>query len=387
MIKLHAFLGPLLNGLDAVDSAISNFYFDAIEAIKTRDDFSEYEGREFLLGPFINLKNRNAEGLAPIHHAIKTGNKLAFEWLMQNPRVDVNVTLLSEIESWNPAHCAIVYKNPFALEELMKAGVQINQKDSAKMTPLAYLEDDLSAKSLLFKIIDAEEFDLSAKIGDFGRSYSHFWARDSTLNVLGHALNRDSSLLGPSDSNGVTPLMVAAENGQEATVKMLLSRGASYKARDSRGRSALHRAAASGNAQICKSLLFALEDAQWTSIEGTPTPLSFDQTLSTDEEGMSPLMEAVSRSHLEVIEVLLDLLHPDSDSDSASDSFLDLHSSKTGDTALHLAVKADSSHNQLEMVRLLLKKGAFADAVNFEGKKPVDYANSQEIIDALQFDV
>ena len=141
------FLGPLFNGLDAVDSAISNFYFDAIEAIKTRDDFSEYEGREFLLGPFINLKNRNAEGLAPIHHAIKTGNKLAFEWLMQNPRVDVNVTLLSEIESWNPAHFAVVYKNPFALEELMKAGVQINQKDSAKMTPMAYLEDDLSAKS------------------------------------------------------------------------------------------------------------------------------------------------------------------------------------------------------------------------------------------------
>ncbi|CAG9460945.1 unnamed protein product [Pedinophyceae sp. YPF-701] len=53
------------------------------------------------------------------------------------------------------------------------------------------------------------------------------------------------------DLTSRTPLMLAAEAGHVASVKVLLDQRASVKATDAKGRTPLHAAAAAGNAQVC----------------------------------------------------------------------------------------------------------------------------------------
>ena len=65
-----------------------------------------------------------------------------------------------------------------------------------------------------------------------------------------------------------TLLMVAATEGQEAVVRMLLQRGASVNLQDSFGITALMNAAANGNLTTVQALLDAKADASLQSNDG-----------------------------------------------------------------------------------------------------------------------
>jgi ankyrin repeat protein len=84
-----------------------------------------------------------------------------------------------------------------------------------------------------------------------------------------------------------TPLQVAAEQGREEIVPLLLARGADRSLRDKNGRTPLHLAAAYGHDRIVQSLL---------------TPDAVD---APDAHGMTPLALAASAGHLDVVATLL----------------------------------------------------------------------------------
>ncbi|KAL7656775.1 hypothetical protein ACMYSQ_005847 [Aspergillus niger] len=93
-----------------------------------------------------------------------------------------------------------------------------------------------------------------------------------------------------TNHNGQTPLSLAAENGQEDIVQMLLERGASIDTKNSDSQTPLSLAAANGHERIVQMLL--------KRGATTETKSSIDQT---------PLSSAAENGHEKIVQMLLDV--------------------------------------------------------------------------------
>jgi ankyrin repeat protein len=101
------------------------------------------------------------------------------------------------------------------------------------------------------------------------------------------------------DEDGETPLTAAALAGQSAVVKLLFARGADIKGRNKGGFTLLHAAAYSGHAEIVE---FALDrgagiDDQENKAEITPLH---------NKAEITPLHAAAERNYLDVVRLLIE---------------------------------------------------------------------------------
>ncbi|TFB01790.1 Ankyrin-1 [Trichoderma ghanense] len=119
----------------------------------------------------------------------------------------------------------------------------------------------------------------------------------------------DRTLLEPSELVSIdTPrrltslLHVASQLCSQATLKLVLSRGASPDILDTYGWAPLHLAAWNGNADASRILVDGGARIELRKIWNQP-PL-FDRYM-TEHSGTTPLHQAASRGHLEVVELLL----------------------------------------------------------------------------------
>ena len=151
----------------------------------------------------------------------------------------------------------------------------------------------------------------------------------------------------PEPAGGQPALLAAAGSDEDdpAGVLLLLRHKAKINARDARGRSALHEAAAAGHAAICQVLLEAGADAD-----------------PRDGEGRTPLLEAARSGAQAALEVLL-AAGADAGACDAS-----------GATALHLACAAEAPPPAL--VQLLLAQGIDPHAADAHGRSAVELAES-----------
>jgi ankyrin repeat protein len=108
--------------------------------------------------------------------------------------------------------------------------------------------------------------------------------------ALGAAL---TALAGCGMPAADTPLTIAAENGDAASIKTLLARGADANGRDSHGLTPLVRAARRGNYDAAAALL-----------DGGADPNLFDSIRT--RPGWSPLMNAVHKSQPRIVKLLID---------------------------------------------------------------------------------
>lgn len=129
-------------------------------------------------------------------------------------------------------------------------------------------------------------------------------------------LERDSQL-DARDSNGLTPLYLAAQSGHAEIVSSLLAAGASANAVGRFGRTPLHRAVRGGHISVVRALL---------SSPGT-------RLNDRQEGGDSALHEAASNGHTEIVELLI---AAGADVNAAND---------LGETPLHYAkLAAEGEH-------------------------------------------
>lgn len=181
------------------------------------------------------------------------------------------------------------------------------------------------------------------------------------------------------------PLIRAARRGEPDRVRALLARGASVRARDDRGRTALVAAAYENNVRVAGVLVEAGADVNRkddtvqsayliaTSEVGDDTRL-LDLTLaaggdvrSLDSFHGTGLIRAADRGYPGVVRRLL-----------ATDIRVD-HVNELGWTALHEAViLGDGSRRYVRVVRLLVEAGADANKPSRrDGVRPLQHATSR----------
>jgi ankyrin repeat protein len=143
------------------------------------------------------------------------------------------------------------------------------------------------------------------------------------------------------DNRGWTPLMLAAFNGRDEIIDMLIQNNADVNSLDQGGNSALHWAAFGGHLSSAKRLI--------------------EHHARINEQnsfGWTPLIEATARNHLNIVTLLIE-----------SGANLDT-AAGDGYTALHKAAASGFS----EIVKLLLAQGSDRNIRAIDGGTPYELA-------------
>lgn len=158
--------------------------------------------------------------------------------------------------------------------------------------------------------------------------------------------------------NGVTPLILAAENGLLKTSKSLLRRGAEVNAQDVFRKTALHHACENENENV--ELIQALLDA------------GADKN-KPDTVGNTPLSLACKNGHVNVVKLLLERGAVINKPGKANDH-----------TPLLEACKVQNGKASAEIIDVLLARGASPDCYSERGETPFTVAVVYKNFAALQ---
>jgi serine/threonine protein kinase/ankyrin repeat protein len=163
------------------------------------------------------------------------------------------------------------------------------------------------------------------------------------------------------DPDGNTPLILAAEGNANLPsnlplVQILIDARASLEARDSKGRTALHQAAAEGKTEVVG---FLAESGALLNKQAN--------------DGATPLFYAVQFGKLPVVQLLI-----------ARHAQLDL-ADTSGSTPLMIASEGDANlPNNVPMVELLLNAGAKVDIVDARGRSALHRASAEPKPEAVR---
>lgn len=178
----------------------------------------------------------------------------------------------------------------------------------------------------------------SAKIDakdTFGNSPCHYAADDGYCQVLDFLIRRSVDV-DAQDITCKTPIMKAVRNNKTDAVLRLIRANSNINITDRNSDMALHYAARNGCADMVDILISAGSQIDVQNFWGR-----------------TPLMEAVCYNHKDVVRLLI-----------CENCDLNRKEFKTGDSALHIAIK----RNYTEVVEYLLAAGSRHDVFNHQGE-------------------
>ncbi len=320
---------------------------------------------DLLLKKGLSINSRNSNGETPLHVWCGTSNYEQKEPInavisaLIERGADVNAR---DAEGLTPLHRAIFSGNIECVHRLLAKGARSDVAISSKSKPKPWRDDDGS--TILHK---------AAGSG----------ITPEDMRIL---IKQGNSVLA-ANSEGDTPLHVAARSKNAAAAKTLISAGARTAAKNNSGETAYgidHGA-----------LLFSVIET------GAASDLEFflghgARIETKDEYGNTLLMSAVNKKRTKIVKLLMKkgaainavdnygytaLHHAIYKYDAAMAKLLvgygaDVNrQDNAGDTPLHIAADRDVS-----IVRLLLEHGARKDIVNKKGLRPADLATTAEAI-------
>ncbi|XP_069111546.1 ankyrin repeat domain-containing protein 6-like [Argopecten irradians] len=257
--------------------------------------------------------------------------------LVTQHKIDLNAKFI-EVRKKNhadlcPIHLASYRGYTYMLQYLIESKCDVNQTTTTlRRTALHFAV--LRHKMACMLLLIAAGAQLDAK-DTFSNSPCHYAADDGYCQMLDVLIRRGVNV-DTLDITSKTPLMKAVRNNKTDAVLRLLRAQCNINITDRNSDMALHYAARNGCADVIDILISAgsLIDVQnyW---------------------GRTPLMETVCYNHKDAVARLL-----------KANCDLNRREFKTGDTALHIAIK----RNYTEVVGLLLAAGSRHDIYNHQGE-------------------
>ncbi|KAG8517273.1 2-5A-dependent ribonuclease, partial [Galemys pyrenaicus] len=292
--------------------------------------------------PQAGLMSSNNERMAVednllLIEAVRNENIKLVQQLLQR---GANVNFQEETGLWAPLHIAVQNCREDIVKLLLDHGADPCLKKRNEATPfiIAGIMGDVNLLRLFLsrgaKIneCDSNGFTAFMEAAMYGHEHALRFLYDEGADVnLGRKTTKDQEKL---KKGGATALMSAAEGGQVKVVQILLEdMKADVNVRDNRGSNAL---------------IYALKHSDAKKVEDI-TRLLLHHGVDVKvrgEEGKTPLILAVEKKHLDLVQMLVKQKHTDVDDQD-----------RDGNTALWVAVQSNLS----EIAQLLCDKGARTD--------------------------
>ncbi|XP_073186110.1 uncharacterized protein [Lepidochelys kempii] len=281
-------------------------------------------------GADVNVEQENGE--TAMHIAARHGNLRMIKALIEEGGELTSQSKAGEC----PLHIAVQHSHLPVVEEILnylatekshaEASACVNQENKAGETPLH----------------------LAAAVK---KDMVHFEGEETKIIAMLMEYNADISRT--TRVNDWSPLLVAAERGHTAIVKILLQHHARVDVFDEHGKAALHLAAENGHDQIADVLLWhkAFVNAK-TKLGLTPLHLSA-------QNGYNHLVKLLVETHLASIDAM----------------------TLTKRTPLHLAALT----GQLDVCTSLLSMSADVNATDMQGQTPLHLAAENDHSEVVQF--
>ncbi|WP_375316490.1 ankyrin repeat domain-containing protein [Wolbachia endosymbiont (group A) of Colletes cunicularius] len=225
-----------------------------------------------------------------------------------------------------------------SLKDCLKKGADINARSINLWTTLHFAAKGPSLEVIKF-ILD---HNVSLNKDTNGQSPLHVAAAYGRKNIVEFLVKEAGLYVDDIDNVGKTPLHVATQNGYKDTVEVLLENRANTVTQDVAGLSPLHYAIRNNHIEVAKILL--AKDAN----------VDINEAMG----GFTPLHGAAESGHLELVNFLLQ-------------NKADINARNDRDwTPLHAA----ALNGHLEVVKALILKGADVNARVINGCTPLHYA-------------
>ena len=357
-----------------------------------------------------NVNSRFDDGQTPLHLAAMYGHSAIAKYLLES-NADTSV---QDSSGATPLHEAVRYGHTEIARALLNSGADVNARDNLGKTPvMIIIPKDKIAET--YKLLISFRADLSIK-DMFGDTILH---NASMLNVGADTfaiLIAGGADVDARNKEGVTPLAIAVQKNDLATVKLLTAAGANIHTQDTNGNSPLSIALA-GSPEMLEAVVNSANVTLQDSDGNTPlhlalltdAPLAKIQyiiSLTNDvnirnKDGNSALFLTVLKNRQKVGELLLaknaDIFSSNTNSNSPLRLALKyggsvqnwLITSKTiksqdgtGNTVLHYAAEWQYK----DAISSLVMKGADISARNANGETCLFNAvktNNPEIIQTV----
>ncbi len=279
-----------------------------------------------------DLERKNPKGQSVLHIVARRGHEPIALLLLQNG-VDINTT---DEDNQTAMHCAAYYGHSSVVETLMYNRANIEARDANAWTALHFAA--VGGHEEVVRLLLQGGAELEVRTGDNGFTALHLAVCRGYDRIRRLLLEKDAQISEP----GETALHKAVLDRLEQVVQLLLESGIDINSTDKMGQTALHLAVSKEHATIVQLLL---------EHGANPTILNHGDKTA--------LHIAAGRGFETVVHLLL-----------MKGSYIKAQSTKTGETGLHLAVKAD----QRAVVQLLLEAGADVHSRDISGKPALHWA-------------
>jgi ankyrin repeat protein len=291
------------------------------------------------------------------------GDNRAVQVLLQQ-RADVNIP---QPDGTTALHWAARWDDTALANTLLQAGAKPGTANRDGATPmfLAALNGSASVIDLLLKA----GVDPNASVLSNGETALMMAARTGKLDAVRLLVDRGANVNATERLRGTNALMWAADQGHAEVVRLLLSKGADLRAQSASirpiGRNGLTFARPGADGQPAGDPMGGLTALLFATRQGSLETMRVLLTAGADihqtsVDGSSPLLVAVQNGHYDIARFLLE--RGANPNQANAKGWTPLYLAVAHRDALTTAIPAPSKEGALDFIKLLLDRGADANA-------------------------